>query len=353
MVADACRHHELTRIYLGLDESLRLLHHVHLGDVGLTIEEDVAGEEGVLRLDHLRSTHVGDVRELLQRELLATGCGDGQAVQRLHAVAIFAHVAHAHGVALPPFDRARQTHSAESDLHDLLHLIDAQPVASDGGSIQVDLDVGLAHDSIRDDRLGHDARHLLQELLELEAKVLDRLQIRPLHLDAHGRAHAALEHHDASRDGHQDGRRGEPGRTRDASYLREDVLRAVDLVAPLTHARSVSVDAVLGLVADDGLEHRDGRWIERRVGASELAHDAFDLGDGRDGGVHLAQHVLRLTEGCVGHGGRHEEERPLVEGRHELATEAGEGPRHGLSWRARGEAIGQPTEDAEEALPGH
>ena len=61
-------------------------------------------------------------------------------------------------------------------------------------AVNVDLQIRRPHDTVGYHRLCLNARHLLQQLLQLKPKLLNCLQIRSLDLDSHRCAHPALQH---------------------------------------------------------------------------------------------------------------------------------------------------------------
>ena len=95
------------------------------------------------------------------------------------------------------------------------------------------------------------------------------------------------------------------------------------------------------LERDHRLEHREGSGIGARVGAPRLAEHVIDLGELLDRPVAHLQELLRLGDRDSGHGGRHVEERPLVERRHELRSEVRE-HRHRDHDEGRGAADHRP-----------
>lgn len=242
------------------------------------------------------------------------------------------------------------TRLPDGDLDHVLHGADVDPVAGDGLAVDFDLEVGFAHDPVRDHRRSLDRGDLLEDLFELHTHSLDRLEVGALDLDPHRRTHATLEHDDPRCDRLKSGRRS---RTRDACHpddLFPDVFRAPDLRAPLPPGPATSVlDQFAGLVTqvlaiavresqplsglvlpvlaaivDHGLDHRDRRGVQRSLRPAQLAHHRLHLGDRLDGHVELRQNIHRLADARVGHRGGHVEVAPLVEGRHELLSETRE-----------------------------
>ena len=105
-------------------------------------------------------------------------------LERVDAIALFAHVAHSNRVALATLDRTRERHAAEASLDNLLHLSDRDPVARNGLSIDDQFEVGLADDAVSKHRFGANRRHLLERGLETRARLLDGLEIRATYLQA-------------------------------------------------------------------------------------------------------------------------------------------------------------------------
>src|SRR5690606_41784423 len=67
----------------------------------------------------------------------------------------------------------------------------------------VDFEIRLAHDPVRKDGLRPHRGDGLEYVFKVKAKGFDGLEAGTVHLDPHGRSHAALEHHDARVDGHE------------------------------------------------------------------------------------------------------------------------------------------------------
>jgi hypothetical protein len=198
-------------------------------------------------------------------------------------------------IALAPLDRHRQRLATDGDLDDLLHIRNLDAVASDALAVDLDLQVGFADNPIREHGSGLDGWHLLEQPFKLQSEALDRLEVGTVDLDTHRRPESGLEHHDACLD------RLELRRARHARHVSRfydrvpDVLRALDLIAPLAKGKTVVVfdqltilvslelaviihregeahaaliGDVLALVLNDGLDHRDRRWIERALDAA-------------------------------------------------------------------------------------
>jgi hypothetical protein len=212
---------------------------------------------------------------------------------------------------------------------------------------------------------------------------------RSAHLDAHWRPHAGLEHDEARLDGLEPRRGGRAGQFRRLHDLVPDILRRANVIAPLAiwpaarvgnqlpvgiarefaaatvvpevDAPARIVGRVLGLVVDHRLEHRDRRGIERRLGAAELAGHQLDLRHRLDREILVLEHLEDLAHGRVRHGGRHPQERALVERRHELPPQAGKAVRRPAPGRAGAHRLrvdartlrggGNEAEDAVEAEP--
>jgi hypothetical protein len=282
----------------------------------------------------------------------AAACRDEHAADGVGVAAQLAGVAHADVVALAALDGRRRLEAADGHGDGVLHVHDAEAVARGGLAVDLDLEVRLADDALGIDRRGVDGRHLAEQRLQRDGRLLQCLQVGPAHLDAHGRAHAGLQHDEARLDGLQLRRARRARHAAGAHDLVPDVLRRADVLAPLAirpaaavghefaigvaeelagaavvreaHAPARRVRRVLGPVVDDGLEHRDGRRVQRALGAADLADDGLDLGDRLERRVLVRHHLQRLAHGRVRHERRHPEERALVQRRHELAAEAGE-----------------------------
>ena len=117
-------HLELTVFDLLSQEVTRGVDDLDLGDVAALVEENVAGEKGVLGFDELRTLDVPNRSELLEGDLLAAGCRHQNATDRFDTIALLAHVPRAHRVALPTLDGSRERLSANRDLNDVLNAAD-------------------------------------------------------------------------------------------------------------------------------------------------------------------------------------------------------------------------------------
>ncbi len=123
------------------------------------------------------------------------------------------------------------------------------------------------------------------------------------------------------------------------------------MIAPVSDAVAFVVLRVLGDEGDQCLDHGDRRRVEGAVDASELAHDAVDLGHVGDRRVETAEHLLHFPDGRVGHGGGHVQERAFVEGRHVLVAQAGKDGRQLSHRRAGADSVGQKRRQAIRAEP--
>src|SRR5690606_32021528 len=165
-----------------------------LRDARLSIEKHVTRQEGVLRANHLRTTHVTHRRQLNEWDLLASGGRDNDPLQCLQAVSLFAHVTDPHRIAFAALDGAREGHASESHLKHILNVDDGQPVAAYRFPIQLHLEVGFTHYPVSEDSITAYARHGLQDGFQFEPECFDGFQSRPVHFDSHGSAHPALQH---------------------------------------------------------------------------------------------------------------------------------------------------------------
>ena len=145
-----------------------------------------------------------------------------------------------------------------------------------------------------------------EQAFDGEAGGLDAFEIGSLDFDAHGGAHAALQHDLARGNGLELGRGGRAGDLGRADDLVPEVVRRADLVAPLPerpplrirdqlavgvphkravfavvpepHASSGCVGDVFRFIGDDSFDHRGGRGIERAFDTADLADDQLDPG---------------------------------------------------------------------------
>ena len=80
--------------------------------------------------------------------------------------------------------------------------------------------------------------------------------------------------------------------------------------------------SLLGLEVDDGLEHLDRRRVGGGLSPARLAVDGRHLGERADDAVLGLQQLGRLGHRQPRQGGRHVEQRALVEVGHELGADA-------------------------------
>ena len=362
LVGHALGQHNLTGSHQVVDVLLCVVHHIDLGIAGAhLVEGDIAHEEGVLGGDHRVTLHKAERGQLPQGYLCAVGGRHEYALQHVGVVAQLAGIAHTYGVALAAFHGAALRHAADGRLDDALHGAHLYAVAPQLLAVGGDLDVGRAGGTVVVDRGGVDVLHLLEGFLHLSARLLDRLQVGAVDLQAHGGPHACGEHHLARSDGLQLRTAGEAWQLGGCRDLGPDVVVGTDALAPLaevfavaarhqTVARDVAeggggvvdaaalqheaavavgleagtltvlVEHILGFVVDGHLIHLDGCGVEGALGASPLAHGRLHLGYALDALVELLGIAQVLFHAAMGHRGGHEHEGALVEGGHKLAA---------------------------------
>ncbi len=155
-------------------------------------------------------------------------------------------------------------------------------------------------------RTGHGAYHGL----DVTRQFLQFAQVRAEQLDADRGADAGREHVDAPLDRHRPGI-GDTGKLQCAIELLDQALHGHG-AAPLGS----------GLQRDHRLEHLERRRVGRCEGAASLAEHRFDLGKTADDPILLLQQPCGGGHRHPGWRGRHVEQRPLVQRRHELTADA-------------------------------
>ena len=85
-------------------------------------------------------------------------------------VAQLPQVTHPYGIAFPSFNGHGQRLAAYSNLDDLLYIGDTQAIAGDPLPVNINLKVGLSDNAVGEHSRWLDARHLLQQALQLETK---------------------------------------------------------------------------------------------------------------------------------------------------------------------------------------
>jgi hypothetical protein len=193
---------------------------------GLAAERDVGRQEGVLAADHVGAADVADLRHVGQRHLACRSRGEHEdAFEVFDVAAQFARIAHAHGIALAAFHGggghpangrpdqrpARRRRSARS----------GRWLAVDG-----DLQIRLADDALGVDGGAHDGRPCRSSAARAPPPSGRASPGRAPQLEAHRRAHAALQHDLARLDGLELGRRGGAGNRRRLRRSRSRCRRA-------------------------------------------------------------------------------------------------------------------------------
>jgi hypothetical protein len=112
------------------------------------------------------------------------------------------------------------------------------------------------------------------------------------------------------------------GLVRDQLAQRVARVLAAPAIVPEAQAMPFLVGHVLRPVGDHRLDHGNRCRIQRAIHAADLADDRFHLGNGADRHILLLDHIQSLADRGVRHGGRHVEERALVERWHEFLAES-------------------------------
>ena len=122
-----------------------------------------------------------------------------------------------------------------------MYLANHYAVPGDGVPFYINLQVGLAYDPVGNYSARLYTGNLLEKALDFQANPIDCVEVRPLYLDAHRRAHTTLEHH------YSCGDRLELGRTSGAGDLAcfdnfiPYIIRCFNFVPPLADSFSVFV----------------------------------------------------------------------------------------------------------------
>ena len=202
-IVHAGGHDELPVVDLFLQEGLGIFHDIHLGKAFFLVEDDISHQEGVFALDELGSAGVGYFRQFAQRHLHAGRGGDEDLLQIVGVVTVFPGIAHPHGEALPSFDGVGEGHAADGAAQEALQIFDRKTVAREGPPVDLQLQVGLAHHPVGEDRGGLYPRHLLEEPFDIVSGFFNGFQIGTVYLDAHGGTHTGLQHDQTGLDGLQ------------------------------------------------------------------------------------------------------------------------------------------------------
>ena len=141
---------------------------------------------------------IADIHEVAQGDLpIPVGGRHEDPGHCIRVVPPFAGVAHAHHIALAPFHRLGQRHTADSGLDIVLYRRHGEPVPGDSIAADSEFKVGLSLDPFGKDSGILDPVHFPQQLFQLQAERLDRFQVGTFDLDAHLCTHTRLQHHDA------------------------------------------------------------------------------------------------------------------------------------------------------------
>ena len=161
--------------------------------------------------------------------------------------------------------------------------------------------------ALREDAPG--ARHHPHRSLDLLTESFELGEVAAEDLDPDGSADPRREHVDPSADRHRPGVR-HPGHPDGGVHLCDESV-----------AREPGAPLRFRVERDGRLEHVESRRIGRRLRASRLAPDALDLGERLEHGVLRLEDPARARDAHARQRRRHEEDRALVEPRHELAPE--------------------------------
>jgi len=158
--------------------------------------------------------------------------------------------------------------AADGAADDRLDIGDGEPVAADGGAIDIDIHIPAAGQALRD-RRAH-PRHIPRDLGDAAGDAVDQGQIGPGDLDADGALDAGRQHVDAV----ADWRHPDVGQARNLN-------RAVELLDQLLR-RHAGAPLVAWFELDRSLEHLQRRWIGGGFRPPRLAEHGGDLGNGAD-----------------------------------------------------------------------
>ena len=114
----------------------------------LHVQEHRGQQQSVFGRNHRGSAHMLDPRELAERNLRAAWRRDKHLAEHLRVGAIFRRVPDANRKSPSPLDRGGQRCLADRGLNDLLHISDADAVASRGGTVDLDIEVLAARHSV-------------------------------------------------------------------------------------------------------------------------------------------------------------------------------------------------------------
>jgi hypothetical protein len=135
------------------------------------------------------------------------------------------------------------------------------------------------------------------------------VQVRPQNLDAQGATDAGGQHFGPRLDGHPP----DVGHSRELHLGVELGQQVIPALAPRPFLRR--------LERDNSLKHRERSWVRWALEAACLAEHPVYFGEGFEDPVHPLKHVLRGGVAHTWHRDGHVQQRPLVQGRHELAAQ--------------------------------
>ncbi|MNK96910.1 hypothetical protein D3C87_1172210 [compost metagenome] len=297
----------------------QLLVHLGLGliDEGAyiaaaNIHVDPAIEARILAAQHGGFVADIDPGHVRQGDAGAARSDHRQQLQAGHRIPIALGVAQVDGVALAPLDGLAHLHAAHRGGKHRLHIGDVEAVAGRFEPVDVHLHIAATGHPLGVD--GGRSRHLADDLLQLLAKLLNDLEVRPRDLDADRGLDAGGQHVDAGLDGGHPGV-GEAGEADEGVELLLELLRG-HAGAPL----------IPGFELDAGLHHHQVGGVCGRFGAPRLAEHVLHLGQGANELVGLLQDLPRLAHRDIGCCGGHIHDVPLIERRYELGTQVLERP---------------------------
>ena len=221
---------------------------------------------------------------------------------------VVARVAHRDAESLAALHRRRDHLAAQCSRDHLLHIADTDAVAGQFLVIRLDVQVEAACESLGE-RTGRSG-NVLHRAFDFLCQPLDLAEVATEDLDADRRADPRRQHVGPCPDRHRPG-------VGDAGQLNRLVHFGDQLVG--RHARP---PLRFGLQVDHRLEHLDRSRVGCRDGAPRLPEDRLDLRKALDDPVLRLQQFGGLGHRHAGQSGRHVEQRPFVQRRHELGAQA-------------------------------
>ena len=168
-----------------VQHALHLVHHIDLSQGSLLVKGDVTHQERVLAVDHRGTARKLDVSDLSQRYLRAVHGGNQHVVEHVRGIAQLTGIAHPDGEALTPLHRVALAHATDGGREDALHVAHLNAIARQFLSVELNLYIRSTGGTVVIHGGAVDFGDVTHHLLQLQAGLLDRLQVGTVNLQTH------------------------------------------------------------------------------------------------------------------------------------------------------------------------